>query len=330
MPRLGVIEINQLPAFAVLETISTETILAARMAQIVNFWSQNDPPNAAQYDVGSLEFDPIKVDQECSTYFELMLRDRVNQAARAVSLADASGTNIDHIASRYPGGMPRLAGESDIAYKTRVWLSPNTLTQNGTYESYIFFALTACQQAGIPLRDCQVLSTPGSPDIQIILMNDGPALSPGVDSAGDWNGTFTAFPDPAPTQAQLAAASDYILAPGMGRKGLTDVVTFAGPNVTNISIEIDVTLFPGWDQTLTMNALATAMATLVENQRYLGYSYMEASYDAALETSGVYDVTVVSPVPADTVISARNVIVPTSIILNYVGRGGIGPLPPTD
>ncbi len=97
----------------VLETISTEVVLAARMADLKTRWSTSDPPAAANYDVENLEFDPLKINQEVATYFELMLRDRVNQAARAVTLAFAVGTDLDAIGSRYPGGMPRIAGETD-------------------------------------------------------------------------------------------------------------------------------------------------------------------------------------------------------------------------
>src|ERR1700733_9805907 len=118
MPRLGVIELSQLPVFQVLETISSDDIITQRMAQLVLIWQHNDPPNFAQYDVGALEFDPIKINQECSAYFETLLRDRVNQACRAVTAAYAVGGNLDAIASRYPGGMPRLPDETDDNYRT--------------------------------------------------------------------------------------------------------------------------------------------------------------------------------------------------------------------
>ena len=126
--RFSVIQPALLPPMAVLETINTETIIANRMQQLVTIWNANDPPNAATYDVGNLEFDPIRINQELNAYFELLLRDRVNQACRSVTLAFAVGADLQAIGSRYPYGMPKLPGESDTAYRNRIWLSPNILS----------------------------------------------------------------------------------------------------------------------------------------------------------------------------------------------------------
>ena len=106
-------------------------------------------------------------------YFELLVRDRVNQACRAVTLAFAVGSDLDAIASRYPYGVTRIqydingnvltpdqiaagatavTSETDAVYRQRVWLSPNILSLSGpgqgTYESYKFWALSAPQFAG--------------------------------------------------------------------------------------------------------------------------------------------------------------------------------------
>src|SRR5215475_5334491 len=143
MSRFPVVAINQLSRMQVLETIDTDAIIGARMAKLVELWREADPPAGAVYDVGMLEFDPLKINQECATYFELMLRDRVNQAARAVTLAFAVGSDLDAIASRYPGGLPRLPNETDDRYRRRIQLSPNALTPHGTGEAYEFWALTA-------------------------------------------------------------------------------------------------------------------------------------------------------------------------------------------
>ena len=126
--RISVLLPANLQPMVVLEKIDVETILAERMARLKELWAKYDPPSAAQYDVEQLEFDPIKINQEACSYFELLIRDRINQAARSITLAYAIGTDLDAIASRYPGGVPRLEGESDDRYRRRIWLSPNTLS----------------------------------------------------------------------------------------------------------------------------------------------------------------------------------------------------------
>lgn len=336
MPRLGVIELDQLPPFQVLETIDTEAIITARMSQLVIIWQHYDPPNMATYDVGNLEFDPIRINQECSTYFEFMVRDRVNQACRAVTLAFAVGGNLDAIASRYPGGLPRMttvntprltANETDDAYRTRIWLSPNTLSPNGTYESYVFYGFTAAQAAGSPLRDCQVTSNPGQPDIYMTIMADGSPITALQDSFGNYTGQFSTYPSPIPSNALITSVFNYITAVGEGRKASTDVLHVNAPAVQTITYSIRVILYPGWDQNATMQSLYPALATLLESQRYLGFSHMLSAIDAALKVSGVFNVLIDSPT-SDTVINTNTTIVVSSINLIYGGRGGFGPPSP--
>ena len=157
----------------VLESIDADKIIANRMGRFKTLWKQYDPPNGAQYDVGELEFDPIKITQENSAYFELMLRDRVNQAARAVTLAFAVGADLDAIASRYPGGVPRLLDERDEHYKRRVWHSPNVLSPHGTAESYVFWALTADPT----LHDASATTTEGTGKVYITLMAESGSVA---------------------------------------------------------------------------------------------------------------------------------------------------------
>jgi phage-related baseplate assembly protein len=310
-----------------LETISSDNIIKQRMAQLVLVWQHNDPPNFAQYDVGALEFDPIKINQECSAYFETLVRDRVNQACRAVTLAFAVGGNLDAIGSRYPGGMPRLPNESDAAYQTRIWLSPNTLSPNGLYESYVFFGFTAAATAGTPLRDCQVLSTPGTPNVAITIMADGGPITALQDSLGNFTGLFSTSPSPSPSNTLITSVFSYITAPGEGRKGLTDVVSVNGPRINSIHYAIRIILYPGWDVNSTMQGLYPALAALLESQRYLGFSHTLAAIEGALKVSGVFNVLIDSPV-ADVLISTDTTIVVTSVSLSYGGRGGFGPPSP--
>lgn len=335
MPRLGVIELSQLPAFQVLETIDSDAIITARMSQLVLVWQHYDPPNMAQYDVGNLEFDPIRINQECSTYFETLVRDRVNQACRAVTLAFAVGGNLDAIASRYPGGMPRMtttntpgltANESDDAFRTRIWLSPNTLSPNGTYESYTFYGFTAATNAGSPLRDCQITAQPGDPDIFMTVMADGSPIT-ALQTNGVYNGLFSAAPSPAPSSSLIQSIFQYITADGEGRKATTDVLHVNPPKIKYINYAIRVILYPGWDQDSTMQALYPALAALLESQRYIGFSHTLAAIDAALKVSGVFNVLIDSPT-ADVIVDTQTTVVVQSVTLSYGGRGGFGPPAP--
>ena len=166
--RFNVLQPEQLGRMALLEPISTETNISDRMARFKALWLHYDPPNGAQYDVGNLEFDPIKIQAENAAFFEALLRDRVNQACRGVTLAFGHGADLDAIASRYPGGVPRQENEGDVRYRRRVWSSPNPLSSHGTAEAYEFWGLTALPT----LRDVRTVKVrPSLADNPVIVVS---------------------------------------------------------------------------------------------------------------------------------------------------------------
>lgn len=310
MARLGMIELDQLPTMQVLEDLDSEAVLEARMTEFVDLWKESDPPAGAQYDVASLETDPIKLTQEASTYFELLLRDRVNQAAKAVTLAFASGSDLDAIGSRYPGGVPRTTGESDDHYRSRIWLSVSTLSPYGVYDSYVFWASTIAPE----LRDATAIAKKrGTPDVVVTIMADGNKVELGSDSK-----SVTAFPSPTPTITQINTVRDYILKES--RKALTDVVTVRAPKIYHVNYKIRYWLFPSWDQKLIEPELYRATAELIEKQRWIGYSHTQAAIEGALMKNGVFNIVVDSP--ADTEITLEDVVVVDSVKLTYAGRSG--------
>jgi hypothetical protein len=50
-----------------------------------------------------------------------------------------------------------------------------------------------------------------------------------------------------------SAVLNYLEVPGMGRKGMTDVLTINSPIVVLVNYVIRVYVFPGWDPVATMN-----------------------------------------------------------------------------
>lgn len=294
MSRLPVIDLAQLPPMQVLETIDTEAILVARMARLKALWALRDPPAAAQYDVELLEFDPIKINQEASTYFELLLRDRVNQAARAITLAFGTGTDLDAIASRYPGGVPRLPNESDVRYQRRIWLSSNLLSPHGVFEAYVFWALTADPT----LHDATATAIPGSGQVKVTIMAEGT--------------------NPIPTAAQRLKVFEYITTES--RKGLTDDVSVLFPKVTNTKYRIRYWAFPGVDIGILETDLKASLAKLIENQRWLGYDHTRLAIDAALALPGLYNAIIDEP-EHDVLVDANGVVKVQDVKLTFKGRG---------
>jgi phage-related baseplate assembly protein len=295
--RYSVIDLATLGRMAVLETIDTEAVLNQRMAYLVTLWRQRDPPAGAVYDVAALEFDPIKINQEVATYYELMMRDRVNQAARAVTLAFATGSDLDAIATRYPGGVPRMEGESDDRYRHRIWAAPNPLSAHGTAESYEFWGLSALAE----LRDVTVTKIrpllSEDPIIIITCMLEGA--------------------NPTPSPAQLLEVRRYII--DEKRKGATDVVTIRAPIVKDIVYHICLWLYPGPDAPTVLAAVRASLAALVERQRWLGADHTLMAINAAVALAGVHSADIESPT-ADVRAAPTELVRVTAIEVEYRGR----------
>ncbi|PTE18480.1 baseplate assembly protein, partial [Cereibacter changlensis JA139] len=92
MTGYSAIDLSQIPAPDVIEPLDFETILAGLKAAIIA-----DAPELAG--VLALESEPVVKLLEVMTYRSLLDRARVNDAARAVMLATATGADLDNLAA---------------------------------------------------------------------------------------------------------------------------------------------------------------------------------------------------------------------------------------
>ena len=126
------IDLSQLPSPAVIETLEFETIYQDVLAQFQA--SYPEWPAA-------LESDPVVKLLELAAYREMLLRARINTAARARLLAFASDADLDHKAAEW--GLQRLPDEPDHRLRLRVQLRIHAMAGNGTAEQYRGTALGA-------------------------------------------------------------------------------------------------------------------------------------------------------------------------------------------
>ncbi|MBC3911381.1 baseplate assembly protein [Undibacterium umbellatum] len=144
------IDLKSLPPPAVVEELDFEALVTAHKQDLLQ-----RQPSAAN--VLALPSEPLVKQVEAFAYREMLLRGRVNDAARANLLAFATGTDLDHKGAFY--GLARLPGEADDRYRLRIQLRIAALAGNGTAEQYRLLALSASQN----VRDANVTSsTPGS------------------------------------------------------------------------------------------------------------------------------------------------------------------------
>ena len=295
MNRLGVLDPKSLPHFDVLEALNAETILEGRMDRFVELWKEHDPPAGAVYDVEGLEFDPIKITQESSTYFELLLRDRVNQAARSVTLAFAVGGDLDAIASRYPGGVPRLAG------RRRRALSPAHLAFAGDVE---------------PARDRRGLCVLGA------VGRSDPSRRLGDDGRGDrarQDRHHAIGRRPAADANAIAGGARLRPRPqpqGPDRYRLGRRPRGASRPATNWTCGC----FPASTPWSRSRPCSESLEDLVTNQAWLGFDHTRMAIAAAAErVNGVADIRIVEPA-ATVAVDLTGCVKVTDIVLNRRGR----------
>ncbi len=145
---------------AVIEQLAFETILAELMADAVARFAAA----GIAYDVGNLEFDPVKIVLEAAAYRETLLRARVNDAARANLLSFAAATDLDHLAGFYD--VVRLDGETDTALRERVVLAIQGRSAAGPEERYASIARAVDPR----IVDVRVYRVAGGPALEVALL----------------------------------------------------------------------------------------------------------------------------------------------------------------
>lgn len=154
------IDLNQLPAPSVIEELEFEAIYARKLARFQSLY----PDYSA-----ALESDPVVKLLELSAYDELMLRARINDAARANLLRYAAETDLEHLAVFY--GLEKLDGESDDRFRFRLQLHISGMSGMGTDDYYRARALGV----GLWVRDATVkVGHQGALTIVVWLADDAP------------------------------------------------------------------------------------------------------------------------------------------------------------
>lgn len=276
------IDLSTLPAPAVIESLDYESIRTAILAD----YRTRYPDFTAE-----LESEPVVKLVEVMAYRELLLRARVNDAARACMVASAIGSDLDNLAAFF--GVTRLTGEADSRLRLRVVAAPEAYSTAGPVGAYQFHALSVSTQ----VKDVSVVtSRPGYVTISIQSTANGGGLA-GADLIG---------------AVRLALNSDTV-------RPLTDVVDVRSVSLVTYSIEADLWLYPGPDATAVLNAATAAVAAYAAEQNVIGRDVTMSGLYAALHRAGVQRVELKAPL-ADLVISPLQTAYCENIKLRVAGR----------
>lgn len=274
MSRFAAIDLSALAAPPVIEVLNYEDEILIKLVQ--DFIARLDAMDI-EYDVAVLESDPAKKVLEVAAYRELLLRARVNDAARAVLLPFAKGGDLDVLASYY--GVTRLvitpaAGdvpavmESDAALRTRTQMAPEAFASAGNEEAYRFHTLTV--SGGI--KDVNVYS-PAPGHVHVVFMT----------SSG--NG----IPEAALVEQVRARLTQKDIKP------LTDMLTVKPMALKLYAVEAELAIEDGPDPTVVLTAARLAAQAYVAKCHKIGVAMRKSGLIAAMKQTGVEDVRLFTP-----------------------------------
>ena len=268
------VDLSRLPFPDAVETLDFEVILAEMIADLQERDSTFD---------ALVESDPAYKILEVAAYRELLIRQRVNESVKAVTLAYATGADLDNIAANYnverllvtpadPTTIPPTEAvyETDANLRRRVQLSFEGYSTAGPAGAYIYHALSA---------------DPLVADVSVY----GPPETPGVVEVAVLSGEGSGEAD-----SDLLDAVETILSAEDVRP-LTDNVTVKSATIIEYDVEATITFYEGPDQAVVMAACEDAIEAYTTRQHKLGLDVSLSGIYAALHQEGVQNVTVTVP-----------------------------------
>lgn len=283
MSHSTAIDLSVLNKPEVIETVDYEALVTLMRDDLVARFP-------AIVGVVDLESEPARKLIEVFAYREMVLRARVNDAARANLLAFAIKNDLDHLAAFYD--VMRLPGESDARLRERVILAIRGRSTGGTEPRYRFVALSA----NVRVADAVVWREGTSPLVRCAIF------------ATDNNGV----PDP----ALLQEVREHLTASDVRMVNDTILVTAAVQTVQNITASL--TLLPNTSDSI-LTEIESALRADWLAERGLGFDMTLSWLNAKLMRTGVYKVAITTPA-ADVVALPSEAIAIGTVTLTIAGR----------
>jgi len=268
MSSFTAINLSGLTPPDVIETLDFEVIVREMRDYLVAAF----PAIAGVID---LESEPARKLIEAFAYREMLLRGRINDAARSVLLASAYGSNLDHLAALFATQRMKvedatgaLVDEDDDRLRRRVQLAPEAFSVAGPEGAYVYHALSAAPWA----RDATaIMTSPGR--VRVTMLRAGN--------------------DPAPSLAEREAVRMSLIDNDV--RPLTDMVEVLAPLVHRVAITANLTLYPGPDGNVVRARALAAITDWVEANRMLGMNLRRSAIFSKLHQEGVHSVDLTSP-----------------------------------
>lgn len=298
------VDLKKLPAPKVVQELSYETLLAQRKDKFLSLQETDELREHWQARL-QLESEPVVKLLEENAYLELLLRTNINESAKAVMLAYATGSDLDQLGALF--GVTRLIiqaedlksnppsqakYEDDERFRTRIQMSLEGLTTAGSRASYEFHALSTSAK----VKDVDVTS-PTAGTVKVAILS---------------------------TEGQGTADSDLINAVkeqlnAEHIRPLTDTVLVESAAILPYEIQATITLYPTVLEGVVMANVNQAITHYANKQHLLGIDITLSGIYAALHQEGVQNVKLTQPL-ADLIVQPHQAAYCTQIQVNVGGR----------
>ena len=274
----SLIDLSQLPPPDVVESIDFETIFARRKARLIALYPPEQRADIAA--VLELESEPLVASLQENAYIEMVLRQRINEAAQDIMLAYSRNGTLEHLAAFFEltrlivkpadpvAGTPAVM-ESDADLRMRVQLAPQSFSVAGPEGAYRSHALNTdgrvLDASAISPSPCEVLVT--------VLSREGDGTAPA---------------DLLNKVAAGLRADDV--------RPLTDLVTVQSARILPYEVAATIYTFPGPDSSVVLELARKRLGAYVAACHRLGREVAVSGLHAALHVDGVERVELRAPV----------------------------------
>ncbi|MFK1810819.1 baseplate assembly protein [Klebsiella pneumoniae] len=276
---MAVIDLSQLPAPDVVETLDFEAILAERKATLISLYPEDEQEAVAR--TLTLESEPLVKYLEENAYREVILRQRINEAAKAGMVAYAIKNDLDQLAANNnverlvitPGDetqIPPVAAvmESDSDLRQRIPAAFEGMSVAGPVGAYEYHALSSDGR----VADASAFSPSPAEVVVTILARDGDGTAP-EDLL----------------QVVDEALNDEAVRP------VADRVSVRSAEIVPYEIDAVLYVYPGPAKEPILAAAKAQGTAYINEQRRLGRDVRLSAIYAALHVQGVQRVELMKP-----------------------------------
>ncbi|WP_300729041.1 baseplate J/gp47 family protein [Pseudomonas sp.] len=271
---MSTLDLSRLPAPLVLESLDFEVMYQEALTDFRALMGGNWS--------AALESDPVVKLLEKAAYDKMMGRARINDAAKALLLAFARDSDLDHLAANYnvkrllviaadSGAVPPIEAqyESDDSLVERTLLAFEGMSIAGPRDAYVFHAMSADGR----VADARAASpSPATVEVSILSrIGDGVASEDLL-------------------EVVRVALGDEDVRP------VGDRLIVQSASLIDYRIEAVLYLYPGPEIELSLTEARSSLNRYINTQRRLGRDIRRSAIHAALHVSRVQRVELIHPV----------------------------------